>query len=315
MRKWIAASGSDLRFKAVPFLVTTYRGLYARLRPKETITIAFRGHRLHLDLTDVVVARSLVTSGEWEQYETRIFSETVEEGMVVVDIGANIGHYTLEAARRVGKAGKVFAFEPEPHNFSLLCRNIEANGYQNVVPVQMALSNRTGAARLTLSPDNLGGHHFENSRENGKAVTVGVTTLDEYMREERQGIDVIKMDAEGAEMGILEGMKGILIANPDLILFTEFFPEAMRAAGHEPEGFLKTLMESGFRVGILDQSSARIEALPEGPLSGFIRALLEHERGKSCVDLLCVRGKRMQRQLGREDWPRNTGLAQAAGAR
>lgn len=313
-RKWIAASGSDLRFKAIPFLVTTYRGLYARLRPKETITIAFRGHLLQLDLTDVVVARSLVTSGEWEQYETLIFSKTVEEGMVVVDIGANIGHYTLEAARRVGKTGKVFAFEPEPHNFSLLCRNIEANGYQNVVPVQMALSNRTGAARLTLSPDNLGGHHFENSIQNGKAVTVGVTTLDEYLRHECRRIDVIKMDAEGAEMGILEGMKGILAANPDLILFTEFYPEAMRASGHEPEDFLTTLMESGFSVGILDQSRARIEPLPEVPLSNFIRALLENERGKSCVDLLCVRGKGLREQLGLEDWRRDAALAPAASA-
>jgi FkbM family methyltransferase len=314
-RKWIAASGGDRRFKAIPFLVTAYRGIYARLRPKETIEIEFRGHQLHLDLTDIVVARSLLTSGEWEQYETRIFAETLEQGMVVVDIGANIGHYTLEAARRVGKNGKVFAFEPEPHNFSLLCRNIAANHYQNVVPVRKALSNRNGTGRLTLSPDNLGGHHFENSGGHGEAVLVDVVTLDEFFSDGNRRIDVIKMDAEGAEMGILEGMRGIIESNPDLILFTEFFPGVIRAAGDDPEKFLRTLSDSGFQIGILDQACSRIEALPAGPLNGLVDSLLREEQGRLYVDLLCVRGKSVRMPFGPDGWSRAAGLAQAASAR
>ena len=314
-RKLIASVGGERIFKAIPYLIPTYRKTYAYLRPNEIVRTECRGHEMYLDLTDVEVSRSLVSLGSWEEHETRIFSAAVKEGMVVVDIGANIGHYTLEAARRVGEKGKVLAFEPEPHNFSLLCRNVEANRYRNVIPVQKALSNRSGAARLTLSAGNLGGHHLKNSGEHGEDVAVSMVTLDEFLLDEPRPINVIKMDAEGAEMGILEGMKGVLEANPDLILFTEFSPRAIQAAGHEPENFLRALMEAGFHLGILDQRNARIEAFPDVPLSDFTGSLLRADNGRFYVDLLCLRGKALQEQFGPGSWQRDPVFAKAGNSR
>ena len=314
-RRLIASLGGERIFKAIPYLIPAYRKAYAYLRPNEIVRTECRGHEMYLDPADVEVARSLISLGSWEEHETRIFSAAVKEGMVVVDIGANIGHYTLEAARRVGETGRVFAFEPEPHNFGLLCRNVEANRYRNVVSVRKALSNRTGVGRLTLSAGNLGGHHLKNSGEQGEDVAVSMITLDEFLLDEPRPIDVIKMDAEGAEMGILEGMKGVLEANPDLILFTEFSPRAIRAAGNEPEKFLEALAEASFHLGILDQSSSRIEELPEVPLSEFSDSLLRADCGRFYVDLLCLRGKALQEQFGPRSWQRDSVFAKAGNSR
>jgi FkbM family methyltransferase len=82
-----------------------------------------------------------------------LFKGIVKEGMVVVDIGANIGYYTLIAAKLVGKSGIVYVFEPMPSNYECLCKNIEVNGYTNVVLIQKAVSNKYGIAKVWFEKD------------------------------------------------------------------------------------------------------------------------------------------------------------------
>lgn len=290
-RRLIAFWGADRVFKSIPFLIAAYRSLYAQLCPQREVRTEFRGHTLHLDLADQTVARSLVTTGAWERYETQVFAKAVRQDMVVVDIGANIGQYTLEAARRVGTNGKVFAFEPEPHNFELLCRNIAANGYRNVVPVRKALSNRCGISRLAISGDNLGGHHFESLRESGQAIEVETTSLDAFLRENPARIELIKMDAEGAELSILEGMSGVLAANPDLIIFTEYMPRAIGAFGGRPASFLERLAAAGFWLGIVEEETEQIEPVSPGRLEEITLSLTRETHGRFHVNLLCLRGR------------------------
>jgi len=90
---------------------------------------------MYIDSRDTTVGTSLLKWGFFEKYETKLFKKSIKRGMVVLDIGANIGYYTLLAARLVGDEGKVFAFEPDPYNYSLLRKNIEANRYNNVIPM------------------------------------------------------------------------------------------------------------------------------------------------------------------------------------
>jgi FkbM family methyltransferase len=313
-RKLIAALGADRAVKLIPFIVGAYRWAYARLRPRGTIRTQFQGHTVYVDLTDTVVVRSLVTTGEWERYQTRLFAAALEEGMVAVDIGANIGLYTLEAARKVGGKGSVIAFEPEAHNFDLLCRNIEANNFRNVTPVRKALSSHCGVARLVISPDNLGGHHIETSPSAANSIEVETLSLDEYFGGLPARIDVIKMDAEGAEMSILGGMRGVLEANPRLILFTEFSPAAIRASGCDPEEYLQELAALGFQLGILDQKNTRIEALPARQVPALVGSLLRAEHGRFYVDLLCIRGTAVHRALGPHTWWQRPALQSVARA-
>ena len=79
-----------------------------------------------------VAFRSYIRSRGKEKLTTQLFKEVVKGGYTVLDIGANIGYFTLLAARLVGKKGKVYAFEPEPRNYSMLLRNVTLNEYENV---------------------------------------------------------------------------------------------------------------------------------------------------------------------------------------
>jgi len=116
----------------------TYGFLYSIIMPPNEIVLGeFEGLKMYFYTNDKHgMTAQLFMGGHYEKYETNLFKRVVSEGMTVVDLGANIGYYTLLAAKLVGRKGKVFAFEPGPDNFSLLLKNIEANGYDNVIPVQ-----------------------------------------------------------------------------------------------------------------------------------------------------------------------------------
>jgi len=103
------------------------------LRPEIKIPefIHVMGHKMYL-AQNRYVSKQLVRHGIHEKNETNLVKSKIKEGEIVVDIGANIGYYTLIFAKLVGTSGKVFAFEPEPHNFHLLQKNLKANSYQNV---------------------------------------------------------------------------------------------------------------------------------------------------------------------------------------
>lgn len=95
-----------------------------------------QGHKMFLDSKDSL---RLSIHGIYEPLETELAKKEVKKGNVVLDIGANIGYYTLIFAKLVGEDGKVFAFEPDPTNFALLKKNVEMNGYKNVMFVQKAV--------------------------------------------------------------------------------------------------------------------------------------------------------------------------------
>ncbi|MEM3171086.1 MAG: FkbM family methyltransferase [Candidatus Hadarchaeales archaeon] len=143
----------------------------------------------------------------WKVYE-RYFEP--EKGDVVVDCGANVGMFSLKAAKKVGKDGLVIALEPEKANVNLLRRNVEANGLDNVIIVQKAVSNRRGKIRLYLSPESPGSHTIIK-REKGHFEIVEVDTLDNILSEIGvTKVDFLKIDVEGAEKEVLEGAEKTL---------------------------------------------------------------------------------------------------------
>ena len=134
-------------------------------------------------------------------------------GAGFVDIGANIGYYTLLAASIVGPAGMVTAFEPEPGAYESLTRSIEANDYTNIRALNLALSNREGKLQLFRARDTA--HSLVEATENDPqfrgAVEVKVEILDKYSEanlDER--VRMFKIDVEGEEVRVLEGMLGTL---------------------------------------------------------------------------------------------------------
>ena len=236
-----------------------------------------RGKTLNMDLRDQAVSAAIFAEGIWEPGETKFIEQSLQPGMVFVDIGANIGYYSLIASSLVGSTGKVFAFEPDPKNFGLLQRNVAANQCQNVFMVQKAVAAVTRQLPLYRSSDNFGDHRtYEprdknvRQRDSGPApVAVEAVSLDEYLSGRLTNVDFIKMDIQGSEYDALVGMRRTLRQNPDVTILTEFWPMGLRQAGVAPDHFLDEVKAYGFMVHRLGDEGRPRESSVAEILSGL----------------------------------------------
>jgi len=221
------------------------------------------GHKMLIDISVGGIYKNFYLYGCHEPESTRIFSQIIPDGARVADIGANIGYYSLIEARI---AEKVYAIEPEPRNVELLRRNIALNAYEDVVEVhQCAISNRTGKTFLSLS-DSPNRHRLKTPSDtpHDKDIEVKTITLDEFLQDKE--VDVIRMDIEGAEWLVLQGMKNLLNEGKPLILFIEVHRKLIADYGGDVKLMLDLLFLSGFTIHHL--------AIPEPPaVSSFKRYL------------------------------------------
>jgi len=119
------------------------------------------------------VSSNLVKNGIHEKLETEYIFRTIKNGNVVVDLGANIGYFTLIFAKLVGIEGQVIAFEPELSNFKILQKNIKKNHYKNTIAENLAISNKILEAKLFLSKTNTGSHRMYKSKTEDLFTTDG----------------------------------------------------------------------------------------------------------------------------------------------
>jgi FkbM family methyltransferase len=151
---------------------------------------------------------------------------TPKQGDIVVDIGANIGRYTIIGSKRVGTQGKVVAIEAHPGNFEMLNRNIKLNQLTNVIPLNYAAYSKETKIRLYV-PDEESGYtiyHTLMERTGKKFVEVNANTLDyllqlNQIRQEQ--VKWIKIDVEGAELDVLKGSTNVLSKSKDIALLIE----------------------------------------------------------------------------------------------
>jgi len=245
--------------------------------------ISMDGHRVYIDKDDRVVSLELLFSKNWEEYERKLFQDAIKPGNTVVDIGAHIGTYTLVAARKVGPTGKVYAFEPLPKNFSLLKKNIEVNGYQNVVLINKAVSDKNGTAKLFLSNENNNGdQRIFNTSDYRKAIAVKTTSLDSFFGKSNECVNVIKMDIQGAEVNALKGAAELLKVSKSLKLFTEFWPKALHESGSSAKEYFKILKSNNFQIQEIDANKNMILK------TSFEKLITKYPEGSMFnADLLC----------------------------
>lgn len=224
------------------FIASMYEKIARYVLPDNKRSVMVNGYKLNVHHKHDGISMQLLLTGEYEPYETEIFKSYVKKGQCVIDIGANIGYYTLLAASLVGDKGKVYAFEPHPQNHNLLVNNVTENHYNNVIIYQNAVTNENKHIQLNIGIDQ-GTHSIENTRgTTGQSISIDGCTLDDLFQGKVKP-DVIKMDIEGAETKALIGMRKMASALPNLVLLTECTPERF----HELELFWKEIENCGFR--------------------------------------------------------------------
>ena len=239
--------------------------------------IMVRGHVMKLAAQGRFPPANMLRDN-YEKQTTELFERIVKPGMVVFDIGAHVGYYTLLAARQIGDTGEVHAFEPEPSNFNLLAQNVEFNNYQNVECVNKVVSNDTGSTELFLtSLDNGRYSIYNHGLPKKRSVLTQSISLDDYVNEKNlTKIDLIKVDVEGAETDVLNGAVKLLNNRNVRNVIIEFNPGLLQNAGVSPREFLVKPSSWRFNISYIDEDKGLLH-LPKDDVDSFIGELLKNE--------------------------------------
>jgi FkbM family methyltransferase len=223
------------------------------------------------------IARTILHRGQYEPIETAIMLRYLQPGMTMIDIGANIGHYAMVAARAVGAAGTVVAFEPEPENYAALAANLKLNDLERATAENLALGAVPGELTLYRDDANRGGHSLAqaNVQRAGEGARVRVTTLDAYAAKlVGRRVGFIKIDVQGAEAQVIAGAAGVLARDKPAILM-EFWPHGIRGMGSDPMAPVEALLGLGYALQAIERDApGNLRALPD--LAALQRIDLSH---------------------------------------
>ena len=214
--------------------------------------------KMYVDTTDLLIAPWLLMHGEWEPEETALFKKLVKAGDVFVDVGANIGYYTLLAVR-LG-ASQVYAFEPQAANYELLSKNVIINWMTSAVKCERlaAFSRSTnleffarkaypGNSSIGVSAPEQLAQWFDTAEK----VTLPAVSLDDYFAGKPGRVHVLKVDVEGAEPAAFEGARGTLTLNREIKVLCEWSPDQMATAKQDPRRLVELWAELGFKAFVL----------------------------------------------------------------
>lgn len=211
---------------------------------------------------DRYVSRCIREEGVWEPYETSLVLSLLRPGDVFLDVGANIGYFTVLAASLVGEEGAVFAFEPDPDNYRLLLANAELNGLEHcITAVEAALSDAAGEGQLYLSEDNLGDHQVYAGDGLRSSLPIALCQGSQYLAGRLQRLDLVKVDTQGSEFQVIAGLMPLLAAldaKPRLII--ELTPHSLRQAGASGRALIELLATFGQPMWIIDHIKGRLVA-------------------------------------------------------
>jgi len=265
----------NFRLETLPFYAGMKRWLFGKLRQTE---VTVHGFRLRLDPVDSL---ELSIFQSYEPFETQLLTSEIQQGQTIIDVGANIGYYTLLFSMLTGDMGRVFALEPEPHNYKILRENIDRNGRTNIVAVNKAAGDVSGESFLYLSSKNYGDHQAYASDENRDRIIVQMAQIDDLVC---GPVDLVKLDVQGFEFAALKGMRQVLLNNPAITLFTEFCPAGLHQAGSDAGEFLRFLRSQDFEIFYINEYANRLDiANDEILLKRYSRAKGSH------TNLLCRR--------------------------
>ena len=199
------------------------------------------------------IAVDLATAGGKQIYRYGVpfdalaFSSLVRQGDFVVDVGANVGMFSLLAASRSGAEGLVVAIEPGEGTLRMLEHNLALNGQTPIEIVRAAVADRPSQAQFVGFEPGSGLAHLAAAGEVGDQTLVAVTTIDEVVERYERTLDVLKLDVEGAELLALEGAR-LTLRDHSPRLFLEIEPRWLERAGTDPREIDQLLAECGYKT-------------------------------------------------------------------
>ncbi|MBP0494944.1 FkbM family methyltransferase [Roseomonas indoligenes] len=213
------------------------------------------GFRLFASPSDAAVGKHVLAGG-YEPEVAAVFRSVLRPGMGVLDIGGNIGYFTMLSAALVGPTGRVFAVEPNPGNARMIEASRVLNGFAQVTVLQAAAGRAPGLLALNTSHSNGTTSTLEaRSAAILEARTVACLPLDRVVPE-AGSIDLIKVDVEGAEYTALLGCEGIIRRHRPVIV-SEFSPGMMAGiSGVSGEVYLRWLLDLGYDLFVIEPDAS-----------------------------------------------------------
>ena len=231
----------------------------------EPIKMMYTKARLALN-PNCLHSRDLFIKRSFSVAETTIMRELVNQGDIVIDIGANLGFMTAHLSTLVGSHGRVLAFEPDPTTYGYLLANLRINRCDNFSPYNIAMSDEEGLSRLFISKRHSSDNRMYQPQQDWpdeegprSTIDIDVTQLDTFADELDLGkLSFIKIDVQGYEYLVLKGASRLIKSCPSITVLMEFTPSSLDEAG-SPSAELWSLCEKlGLQMSVLDEYIPRL---------------------------------------------------------
>ena len=199
---------------------------------------------MQLFLYDSPAFKSFLKDNPHERGEVEFLKSVAQEGMYVIDVGANIGITSVALAKRIRRVGRLHSFEPVPEYFDILKDNVSSNRLGNVKVYELAVTDRVGRAPF-YQKEFSSGVVFE---EGARRLEVSTTSMDRFLDDKKiERTDLINMDCEGSELLVLKGAKETLRKNK-VKIFCEIHHDFLKQLGQSVEDIVDYLRELQFQV-------------------------------------------------------------------
>ena len=206
--------------------------------------------------SDSVLAEPLYVGGGFEEAERKLLRRIAKPGMRALDVGANIGLYTILLSKAIGSSGHVWSFEPFPPVANYLKQNIELNELNNVTVVEKAVAEKEGELDFNVFAEgcdvynSLGAAYRPAEQlQSVRKIPVPVTTLDAYADQNGiEKIDLLKIDVEGAEERVLNGAEQLIRRSPNVQIIMEIYEPSAKQCGCSSQRLVEMLSGLGFSM-------------------------------------------------------------------
>lgn len=183
-----------------------------------------------------------------EKEEGSFMLSQIRDGHVIVDIGANLGYYSIQFAEKAGLNGSVYSFEPLSYQMNYLKQNVALNRLTNITLEKKIVSDTGEEKKIYFSNEKNSGLSSVNTPTN-TFENIPCIRLDDYCRQnDIERIDLVKVDVEGHEYNVVKGMQGLLTSNQIGALFIEVNDENLRESGSSRDELVGFLADRGYKA-------------------------------------------------------------------